>query len=156
MPTRLAESSLAVDLYDRDFFKWTLEQARQLRDARPAELDWQNLAEEVESLGKSDKRSISSNLQVLLVHLLKWTYQPEKRKADWKGSIVEHRNRINELIVDSPSLRRHPAIVLAREYVSARLKAEGETGLPENAIPERSPFTIEQILDPDFWPTDQA
>ena len=152
MPTRLAETSMAVDLYDRDFFEWTLAQARLLRDVRPAEFDWKNLAEELESLGKSDKRSISSNLNVLLVHLLKWTYQPEKRKADWRGSIIEHRNRINELIVDSPSLRRHPSTVLAREYVSARLKAEGETGLPEGSIPERPAFTIEQILDPDFWP----
>jgi len=152
MSTHLAKARPNLELYDRDFFQWTAAQARVLREVRPAELDWANLAEEIESLGKSDKRSISSNLNVILVHLLKWAYQPEKRKADWKGSIVEHRDRINEVISDSSSLRRYPGSVLAREYVSARLTAAGQTGLPERILPDKCPYTIEQVLDPNFWP----
>jgi hypothetical protein len=152
MPTALAKAHLNADLYDRDFFEWTVIQARALREERPAGLDWSNLAEEIESLGRSDKRSIASNLNVIIAHLLKWQYQPQKRKAGWKASIAEHRARLRGLIKESPSLRSYPAEVLPDEYPLARLKAIDETELPESALPEECPFTIEQILDPDFWP----
>jgi hypothetical protein len=154
MPAPLAKSRSRLDLYDRDYFAWTVEQARVLRTLQPVDLDWENVAEEIESLGRSDKQRIASNLNVVLLHLLKWKYQPVERSLSWRGSIVEHRDRVNDLLADSPSLRHYPGDVLAREHVSARLKAIGETGLPERAIPAACPFTIEQVLDPGFWPND--
>jgi hypothetical protein len=152
MPAPLAKARSRPGLYDRDYLQWTVEQARLLRELRPAELDWENVAEEIESLGRSDKYRIASNLNVVIAHLLKWRFQPDKRKGGWKSSIIEHRTRVSRLIADSPSLRFYPGEVLAREHVSARLKAVAETELPESTFPEACPFTIEQILDPNFWP----
>jgi hypothetical protein len=152
MSATLAKARSPAKLYDRDFYEWTVAQARALRDARPAELDWGNLAEEIESLGKSDKRSIESNLNVVILHLLKWQFQPDGRKGGWRSSIAEHRLRIRKLTDESPSLRRFPGEALAEEYDLARLKAIDETGLPESQIPIQCPFTIDQILDPGFWP----
>lgn len=152
MSRSLASARSQSDLYERDFFEWTVTQAEELRRARPKGLDWENVAEEIESLGRSDQRSIESNLNVVLLHLLKWRQQPEKRKSGWKSSIAEHRVRIRKLIDESPSLRRFPGDVLADEYALARLRAADETGLPEAEFPESCPFTIEQVLDPNFWP----
>lgn len=152
MPTSLAEPRSGTDLYDRDFFEWTVRQGQTLRNMRPAELDWENLAEEIESLGRSDKRSIENNLNVVVLHLLKWHFQPANRKGGWKSSIAEHRARIRKLTDESPSLRRYPDEVLREEYDLARVKAADETGLPESQFPENCPFTIEQVLDPSFWP----
>jgi hypothetical protein len=152
MSAPLAKTRFQPTLYDHDYFAWTVEQGRLLRGLRPTGLDWENVAEEIESLGRSDKRSIENNLNVVVLHLLKWRYQAEKRKGDWKSSLIEHRKRLNRLVAESPSLRHYPAEVLAREYTVARLRASAETGLPESAFPEECPFTIEQVLAPDFWP----
>ncbi len=126
--------------------------AQVLRKSRPAGLDWENVSEEIESLGRNDKRSIDSNLGVVLLHLLKWQRQSDKRKPGWKSSIAEHRARIHKLIGESPSLRGYPTEVLREEYNLARLKAADETGLPEHTFPETCPFAIEQVLDEGFWP----
>ena len=91
-------------------------------------------------MGRSEKRSIESHLGVILLHLLKWQYQPNGRDNSWRASILEHRKRIRRDITDSPSLRRYPGEVLAEEYESGRLAASGETKLPET------------VLDPDFRP----
>lgn len=152
MPASSARTTAQIVPYDRDYYAWTAAQSLLLRAKQPGGLDWENLAEEIESLGRADKRSIASNLNVLLLHLLKWNYQPGKRKADWRGSIAEHRDRLNELVGDSPSLGTYPADVLWREYATARLKAAGEIGLAESTFPSVCPFTAEEILDPGFWP----
>ena len=141
-----------MPLYERDYARWAEEQGRKLRARSVAEIDWDNVAEEIESLGRTDKRSIDSNLAVLLLHLLKWQVQPEKRKGGWRSSIVEHRHRIAKLVRESPSLRSYPAEALVEEYGFARAKAIDETGLPETAIPRECPFAIEDVLDRDFWP----
>jgi hypothetical protein len=138
--------------YDDDFHAWTLDQAARLRRERPAGVDWQNLAEEVESLGRSDKRALGSDLKVVLEHLIKWRYQPDKRSESWSDSIEEHRDRIARIIADSPSLAGWPAEVLAVEYARARRKALRDTKLPPSAIPLACPFMPEQALDPDFLP----
>ncbi len=148
----LKKEARSAALYDTDFHRWSREQGRALRERRATDVDWENVAEEIESLGRSDKRSIESNLAVVLLHLLKWRYQSEKRKAGWKSSVAEHRLRILKLVNDSPSLQQYPGEVLAEEYGLARLKAADETGLPEDGFPQICPFTIQQVLDPDFWP----
>ena len=137
--------------YDGDFFAWTQEQGRRLRETRPNRIDWE-IAEEIDCLGRSEKRSIEGNLPVVLLHLLKWQYQAGGRNNSWRKSIVEHRKRIRREITDSPSLRHYPSEVLAEEYEIARLGASGETGLPETVLPEVCPYTVEQVQDADFWP----
>ncbi len=138
--------------YENDFYAWTTDQARELRRLQPGNIDWANLAEEIESLGRSDKRAIGSDLKIVLEHLIKWKFQPEKRSQSWSDSIEEHRDRVARIIEDSPSLAATPAEVLDREYRKARRKALRDTGLPESRIPSACPFTVEQALDPDFLP----
>ena len=138
--------------YEQDFYTWTQQQAEQLRSLRPSGFDWANLAEEIEDLGKSQKQKIESNLAIVLLHLLKLAYQPGSAKAGWRSSVIEHRRRIVRIVRDSPSLRRYPSSVLEEEYASARAMAEDETGLALENFPDICPFTIEQVLDPDFWP----
>jgi hypothetical protein len=140
--------------YEADYALWCAEQGALLREGRLSDIDRENLAEEIESLGGSQEDEIESRLNVLLVHLLKWKYQPEGRTGSWEGSIVEQRFRLLRRLTKSPSLKAYPASVLTDEYVSARLKASGETGLPRALFPELCPFTIEQVLDGSFLPED--
>jgi hypothetical protein len=139
-------------LYDADFYRWTQEQGRALRAQHGSEVDWENVAEEIEALGRSDRRSIESNLNVILLHLLKWQYQPDQRKPGWRSSIAEHRARIRKLTDESPSLREYPAQVLEEEYQLARMKAVAETELPEERFPQSCPFRIAEVLDFGFLP----
>jgi len=138
--------------YEADFYAWTAQQAGLLRASRPPGLDWKNLAEEIESLGKSDRRAIGSALKVVLEHLIKWRFQPERRSTSWVESIEEHRDRILRILEDSPSLAPLPAEILEREYQRARRKALRDTRLSPQSVPSTSPFELKEILDPDFWP----
>jgi hypothetical protein len=139
-------------LYDRDLYAWSNEQARRLRLLKPTGVDWENVAEEIESLGRSDKVALASNLNVVLLHLIKWKYQPGKQKSGWRVSIREHRRRIERLTRGSPSLASLQAQVLDEEYAQARDDALDETGLRARAVPLRCPFTVEQVLDLRFLP----
>jgi hypothetical protein len=138
--------------YEADFHAWSKDQAARLRDLRPNSLDWENIAEEIESLGGSQRREIRSRLIVLLTHLLKWAYQPEGGRHRWRASIALARSEIAKELGESPSLRRYPGQELDDQYSIARLKAAGQTGLALATFPEACPFTVEQVLDPDFWP----
>lgn len=137
---------------ESDFALWSAEQAALLRAGRLDRLDRDNLAEEIESLGRGEESEIESRLNVLLLHLLKWRFQPEQHSNSWKATLLEQRRRIARRIRQSPSLRNHPADVLDEEYEVARLAAAGETGLALGVFPAACPFTIEQILDPEFLP----
>ncbi|KAB0679288.1 DUF29 domain-containing protein [Aureimonas leprariae] len=152
----MAESQKKPVPYEEDFYAWTVDQAARLR-ARASfdnrgDIDWDNAAEELTSLGNSEESEIESRLNVLVIRLLKWAYQPDGRSSGWKGTIVEQRRRLHRRLRRSPSLHRHPGEVLAEEYDSARLLAAGETQLPENVFPLACPFTIEDILNADFYP----
>jgi hypothetical protein len=138
--------------YATDFYGWTAEQARLLRKSKPAGLDWENVAEEIETLGKSDRRAVASALKVVLEHLIKWRFQPDRRTTSWSDSIDEHRDRMARILEDSPSLEALPGEVLETEYRRARRKALPDTRLPPEGVPEASPFSVEQAVDPDFWP----
>jgi hypothetical protein len=139
-------------LYDADLYAWSTEQAKRLRVLKPDGLDWENVAEEIESLGRSDKRAIGSNLKVILEHLIKWRYQPQKRSKSWSGSIVEHRQRIRQLMQESPSLAQAPGELMTQAYADARRKALVATGLSERAVSKTCPFTVDQVLDEDYFP----
>jgi hypothetical protein len=139
------------DLYEADFYEWTQQQARLLRERRWDDLDLENLIDEVESVGRSEKKEIYSRLKVLLAHLLKWKYQPGARSAGWSGTIREQRERLSMVFEGSPSLGGQPE-VFAKAYLSARLLAAKETGIDFTLFPETCPFTVEQALDDDFLP----
>jgi hypothetical protein len=142
----------ATSLYETDLYLWTVEQARLLRERRFAELDLENLVDEVESVGASEKREIANRLDVLIAHLLKWKYQPGARSSGWTGTIDEQRRRLHGLLRQSPSLRRHPADIFDDCHLAGRLRAAKETGIDFTLFPEAPPFTVEQALDDGYLP----
>src|SRR5437588_9177482 len=116
-------------LYEGDFFTWTQEQARLLRERRFDELDLENLVDEVTSVGSSEKREIRSRLVILIGHLLKWKFQPGGHSPGWTETIFEQRQQLNDIITNSPSLRNYQRDQISRMYRGARLLAAKETGI---------------------------
>jgi hypothetical protein len=147
---------MTESLYEADYYAWTLRQAELLRDGNLAEADLQHLAEEIEDMGRSLKRELESRLKVLLAHLHKWQYQPGYRGNSWRYSIEEQRNELSDHLQDNPSLRAKLPEALARGYRNALTLAARETGLTKDRFPSGCPWTLEQVLDPDFWPEDEA
>ena len=141
-----------TDLYDRDFASWSEQQGAALRRRAANEIDWENVAEEIESLGRSDRREIRNRLVIICEHLLKWRFQPDRRSTSWRGSIIEARSQIADLIQESPSLSAYPATVLAVAWHRGRERAEMDTRLSD--LPAACPWSAEQVLDPAFWPDD--
>jgi hypothetical protein len=124
-----------------------------LRQGKLAEVDLLNVAEELESMGRSEKRELLSRFEVLLVHLLKWSYQANRRSNSWKDTIWEQRRRIELLLKDSPSLKHRLAERVADAYPGALVAAARETNLPKETFPKICPYSLEQILDEDFYPS---
>ena len=149
----MAKSSTSeLVAYDDDYYAWVLDQIALLKAARFDDLDIGHLTDELRDLGNVTRREIESRLTVLLQHLLKWEFQPDKRSNSWRATIIEQRRRINAELADSPSLRRHPAAVIEDEYVIARLRAADETGIPAGQFPSSCPYSASQALDDRFWP----
>ena len=145
MPTRSS-------LHDDDFYAWAQQQAALLRDGRVAEADLAAIAEEIESMGKTEKRELVSRLTVLLLHLLKWQAKPGLRGNSWRLSIANARDEIADLLADNPSLKAQLSTVMASAYRYARRKAAAETELDETKFPEASPWSFERAMAEDFWP----
>lgn len=135
-----------LSLYNKDFYLWTQATAELLKEGKFNELDIPSLVEELESMGRSEKRELKSRLIVLLMHLLKWEYQPEKRSQSWRSTISEQRICIEELIEDSPSLQPLISEVFDDCYQKARQKAADETEIKLTFFPQESPFTLEEVL----------
>lgn len=146
------DSLVHQQLYETDFIEWIDQAVALLKQSNFSELDLENLIEEVESLGRSEKNALRSNLRVLLMHLLKWQYQPSKRSGSWRGSIREHRIRIQEAHSDSPSLKNFYTESVAASYQKARQLAADETGLDISIFPQECPYPPEQILESEFLP----
>jgi len=149
----LAKARVAPNLYGRDFFRWTVEQAAALREAAWDDVDWDNLADEVESLGRRDRRALVSHLEIVLAHLLKCIVQPERRTRSWDNTIRAHRDHIAKIVARNPSLRSVPAEEFEEAYRGAIFLAHRDTGLEETVFPVEPPFTLEQALRPDFPPS---
>jgi hypothetical protein len=139
-------------LHDSDFYAWSLEQAALLRAGRIGEADLMAIAEEIESMGKTEKRELVSRLTVLLLHLLKWQRQPAGRDYSWRLSIADARDEIADLLDDNPSLKSVIGEVTASAYRYARRKAAIETDLREEEFPAQSPWSFVQATDAGFWP----
>jgi len=138
--------------YDQDYYLWFVDQARLLRNGMWQHVDVERLAEELEDMGKREKRALRSRTVVLLAHLLNYAHQPERRSPSWNGTIREQRKQLEDLLRDSPSLKPRLIEELEDSYISAKLLAAGETGLSEAEFPPTCPFTLEQLLDEHFWP----
>jgi hypothetical protein len=135
-----------------DFNVWIAQTVQFLREQRWQEIDLPNLIEAVEDLGKSERRGIVSQLIRLLLHLLKWQYQPQHRSDSWLDSITDARTQITLAIEDSPSLKRYPAEKLTESYERACRQAAKQTGLEISMFPIHCPYGLEQILDEDWLP----
>ena len=135
-----------TSLYDRDFYAWANEQAALLRAGRLSEADIANIAEEIESMGRSEKRELVSRLNVLLLHLLTWRHQPGRRSRSWETSIANARDELAEHLGDNPSLRAMVSDAIAAAFRRARRSASSETGLPEATFPATCPWTFEQAM----------
>jgi hypothetical protein len=146
----MSASAEVLRLYNTDIVAWAEHQALALRRRAANEIDWENVAEEIQDLAARQRDQIESRLSVLCEHLLKWQFQPEIRSGSWRGSVVEARDRIARIIQKNPSLKDYPAAVLSDAYPPGKRKAEAETGLTN--LPETCPWTIEQALDLAFWP----
>lgn len=138
--------------YDQDYHAWLLENARLLREGRLSEIDVEHIAEELQDMGNSERRAVESHLKNLMLHLLKWRYQPGLRGPSWGQSIDNARFEIERRLSESPSLRPRAPELAAYAYPNARRNAMRETGLRLETFPHDCPFTIEQLLDEDYWP----
>ncbi|MGL5872929.1 MAG: DUF29 domain-containing protein [Xenococcaceae cyanobacterium] len=136
-------------LYDRDFSLWIDTTVEQLKHKKLDNIDWENLIEEIESLGKSEKNALKSNLRILLMHLLKWEFQQDRRSNSWSYTITEHNIRINNAFQDSPSLKSYFADIFDDCYRDARKLAAKQTGLDINIFPVSCPFAREDVLNSD-------
>lgn len=144
--------SAGASLYETDFYAWTMAQAALLRDGKVQELDLGNLAEEIESLGKSDRRALAHQIERLVTHLLKWRYQSRLQRRSWQSSIWTARRAIQRLLEDNPSFRQRLPLLLQEDYPGVRKQAAREMRLSLATFPEAFPWTVEQVLDDDFWP----
>lgn len=152
MTTQLSSTSDTTHLYDRDYYLWLSHTAQLIREGKFAEVDVTNLVEEIEDMGRSEKRAVKSNLVVLLLHLLKYKYQPAKRTNSWKSTIREHRRRLRDDFQFSPSLKGYFGEVFDSCYQDAKKQAADETGLSLDTFPNESPFTSSEVLSPDYLP----
>ncbi|ELS04342.1 protein of unknown function DUF29 [Xenococcus sp. PCC 7305] len=139
-------------LYEQDYCLWLTTTAKLLRERQLNEIDFEDLIEELEGMSRREKEALFSNLQVVLMHLLKYRYQPSKRSNSWRSSIREHRKRIKRAFRNSPSLKPYFTKIFLECYQDAKELAADETGLSINNFPEQCPFTTEEILETEYLP----
>jgi hypothetical protein len=140
--------------YERDFYSWLMEQAGFVREGRWDALDRDNLAEEIESLGREQFNKLVSALRVLMLHMLKWDHQPERRTRSWMLSIKVQRQDLADVLADNPGLKPRIAEALQRAYRHARIEAAQETGLDEDVFPATCPYSFEDITTRQFLLSD--
>ena len=148
-PTEMSKTS---ELYETDFYGWTIEQAKFLKEGVWDCLDISNLVEEIESLGKQQRQELRNRLGILLGHLLKWEFQPSHRSKSWLATLREQRRRIRDLLEESPSLKPYLPEVLEKAYQDGVDLAVRETSLNYKDFPEECLYSLEQVLDFSFFP----
>ncbi|WP_017298921.1 DUF29 domain-containing protein [Nodosilinea nodulosa] len=144
-------------LYDQDFHAWAQRQVELLRSGQLAKLDIENLAEEIESLGRQERQELRNRLGILLGHLLKWYYQPEARTKSWAATIQEQRRRIQRHLQENPSLKPYLAEAIAIGYEDGLDLVNIETPLNPQQLPQTCPFSEAEIFEqPIDWPPSSA
>ncbi len=146
------EVSKTSELYETDFYVWTIEQARFLQNGTWNSLDIPNLVEEINSLGKQERQKLRSRLGILLGHLLKWEFQVSHRSNSWIGTIREQRRRILEILEENPSLKPYLSETKEKAFEDGVDLAVQETSLSYEIFPTKCPYELEQILDFKFFP----
>lgn len=141
-----------ANMYDSDFFGWTRQQAELLKAGKLSDLDTEHLIEEIEAMGRRERRELTQRFEVLLTHLLKWRYQSEFRGRSWRLTIIEQRRRISKLLAANPSLKPEMESCFLDAYDDARFDAMKETGLALNTFPEQSPFVLGDALNLEYLP----
>jgi Domain of unknown function DUF29 len=136
--------------YSRDFYSWSIEQAHHLRAGRWNVLDRVNLADEIESLGREQFNKLESALRVLIVHMLKWDHQPDRRGRSWWATIGEQRVRIEHILADNPGLRPRIEEAISRADRTARLRAVKETDIDDRHFPQTCPYSWQDIVSREF------
>ena len=140
-------------LYERDYYTWALQQARALKEHRLEELDWENLADELEGLAKTERRELRSRLEVLLEDLLKWQFQATRRSRSWRAIIAVQRLKIREHLDENPGLKPSIPDIVAQAYKAARVDLTTRfLRSSEPQPPMSSPWTFEHVMDEQFWP----
>jgi len=142
----------ASGLYEQDFYAWANQQAALLRNGNLSAADIEHIAEEIESMGRTEKRELINRLAVLLTHLLKWQYQPAYRGPSWEVTIRNQRRALSRHLADNPSLKPKVPEAVSDAYCDGRANAYAETGLPEATFPTECQWTVERIMDDNFWP----
>jgi hypothetical protein len=143
-----------ADLYEADETAWLDAMAELIRHGRVADLDYPHLMEYLEDMAKRDRREVSSRMAILIVHVLKWIHQSEKRTKSWQRTVVVQRQELAR-ILQSGTLRNHAEAVLAEAYADAVEQAAAETGLEEETFPATCPWTLDQLLSPDILKEDK-
>ncbi len=138
--------------YEQDFYAWTRAQAAALRAACPNRFDWEHIALELEATGRGEWDQTESRIRQILIHLLKWQFQPWLRWRSWRNTLWVQRHDLAKLLRRNPSLRGHVEEALAEEYPAAVAGALDETGLPDGAFPTTCPYSAKQLQDQDFLP----
>jgi len=139
-----------------DLYSWAVRQAELLRAGRLSEIDPVAIAEEIDDVGLEEYHRLESALRVVMLHLLKWDHQPDRRSRSWTLSILEHRRRVHRRLRGSPGLKSQLDEALEGAYEDARLEAANETGLPLGVFPVRRPFDYAEIMErPIIWPGDE-
>ncbi len=142
---------------EADLYSWAVRQAALLREGRLTEIDAAAIAEEIDDVGEEEYHRLESALRVLMLHLLKWDHQPERRSRSWTLSIQEHRRRAQRQLLRSPGLKSQLDDALTAAYEDASLEAACETGLPMRLIPATRPFDYAEIMErPIVWPGDET
>ncbi len=136
--------------YENDFYAWTQQQAHLLKTGQIHQIDWQNIAEEIADMGRSEKRQLASRLEILIMHLLKWQFQPNLRSRSWQLTIKEQRLRLDQLLQENPSLQSILTEVIDKVYPLATISAERETGV--YLFPETCPYELKEVLSAEFFP----
>jgi hypothetical protein len=138
--------------YEQDFYAWIQHNIALLKQGKLNEINIDILIDELESMAKRDKRELTSRLMILIAHLLKWQFQPDKQSSSWQGSIDEQRIQIIEQLEESPSLKNILPEGIGKAYPKAVTLATKETNLAIETFPKGCPYTIEQLLDENFYP----
>ncbi|HLB41600.1 MAG TPA: DUF29 domain-containing protein [Gammaproteobacteria bacterium] len=142
----------ATQGYEKDFYAWAIHNAELLKKGKLSEIDIEHIAEEIESMGKGERRELINRLAVLIAHLLKWKYQPIRRSKSWKLTIKEQRIQINRLLEESPSLKNAIESKIKDAYEQAAVIAERETTLEEDIFPKKCPFNLKECLNQKYFP----
>ena len=146
------QSPQNLSLYEQDFYAWTQQQVATLAEHRWEDLDLANLIEEIESLGRQERQELRNRFAILMAHLLKWQFQPQKRSRSWLATIRIQRFDTIDLLKDNPSLKPYLEEALERAYQKAIILAVKETNLPKRTFPLQCPYMLADILDESFFP----